>query len=264
MAARSRKRAAQAANETSAAGGPQKLPCTQCPLRGMAAFRKFTKEELDFVASFKIGEMAVRAGSSIYLEGHNSPHLFTVLDGWAIRYKILEDGNRQVYNFALRGDLIGLQGVLFDKMLHSVEALTDMRLCVFPREKVWELYQRHASLGFDMTWIAAREESILAQHLAAVGQLPALGRLAYVILFLLERVRRGGNGDETAIDAPLTQEHLGDAMGLSLVHTNKTIRKLQAMGCIEWQRQTLRVVDELRLTELASYERPAANPRPFI
>ncbi|MEZ5818251.1 MAG: Crp/Fnr family transcriptional regulator [Hyphomicrobiaceae bacterium] len=244
--------------------GAQEIPCESCPLRQMETFRKFTKEELAFISNFKIGEMTVQAGSTIFLEGHNSPHLFTVLDGWAMRFKILQDGNRQVFNFAFRGDLLGLQSALFDKMLHSVEALTDMRLCVFPRERIWELYHEQSNLAYDMTWMAAREESILAQHLAAVGQMPALGRIAYLIVFLLHQVRRGGRGNESVISAPITQEHIGDAMGLSLVHTNKTIRKLQAMGCIEWQRQVLRVLDEKRLIELSGYDRQEREERPFL
>src|ERR1700745_1434003 len=100
------------------------VPCAQCPLRALhGIFRDFTPEELGFVSNFKSGELRVGAGSSILLQGTNSAHLFTVLDGWAFRYKMLPDGRRQILNYALPGDFIGLQSSVLDEMDHSVEAL---------------------------------------------------------------------------------------------------------------------------------------------
>src|SRR5665213_1976624 len=81
--------------------------------------------------------------------------------GCAFRYKTLPDGRRQILNYALPSDLIGLQGAVNDEMQHSVEALTDVTLCVFPREKLWDLYKDYPALAFDITWLAAREEQML-------------------------------------------------------------------------------------------------------
>ena len=118
------------------------MPCEKCPLRGKEVLRDFTAKELEFVAEFKSGELNVQAGTNILLQGTNSAHLYTVLSGWAFRYKTLPDGRRQILNYALPADLLGLQGSVSDEMQHSVEALTDMILCVFPREKLWDLYSR--------------------------------------------------------------------------------------------------------------------------
>ncbi len=239
-------------------------PCDKCPIRANKNFRKFEKEEVSFVESFKVGELAVQEGSTLLLDGHDSPHLYTVLDGWAVRYKTLEEGQRQVLNFALPGDFIGLQSTLFDKMQHSVEALTDMRLCVFSRERVWEVFEKHAGLAYDLTWIAAREESILADHLANVGQRSAFERLAYMIMYLFDRSRKCGLTRGSKLKTPVTQEHLADAMGLSIVHTNKTLQKLRGTGWIEWKRQEITMKDEEKLSKLASYDNERRVARPFI
>jgi CRP-like cAMP-binding protein len=153
---------------------PVATPCVKCPLRKVEVFRKFTDEELAFVSFFKSGELVLDAGNTIFSEGTNSPYLYTVLSGWAFKYKTLEDGRRQVLNFALPGDFIGLQASIFEAITHSVEALTDVVLCVFPREKLWSLYKKHAGLAFDVTWLGAREESILGDYLLTVGQRRAL------------------------------------------------------------------------------------------
>ena len=239
-------------------------PCTKCPIRTLGTFREFTPEELAFVQKFKVGELMVKAGSHVFLEGHDSAHLFSVLHGWVLRYKVLESGRRQVLNFAVRGDFLGLQSVIFDKMLHSAQALSDVRLCVFSRERVWELYERHAGLAFDMTWIASREESMIADHLVAVGQQPALQRIAYILLCIFDRARRAGMLQGRRLNIPITQEHIADTMGLSVVHTNKSIRTLRERGLIDWRRNTLTLLDDVKLAELASFTSTEQRVRPFI
>src|SRR4029078_6376230 len=133
------------------------------------ALREFSAKELEFVSEFKSGELNVQAGTNILLQGTNSAHLYTVLSGWAFRYKTLPDGRRQILNYALPSDFLGLQGSSNDEMQHSVEALTDVMLCVFPREKLWTLYTEYPTLAFDITWIAAREEKMLDEGLGGVG-----------------------------------------------------------------------------------------------
>ncbi|MGE0768895.1 MAG: Crp/Fnr family transcriptional regulator [Hyphomicrobiaceae bacterium] len=239
-------------------------PCSACPIRKLGAYREFDATELAFIESFKVGELSVKAGSHVFLEGHDSAHMFTVLNGWMLRYKVLEGGGRQVLNFAVRGDFLGLQGVIFDKMLHSVQAMSDGRLCVFSRERIWELYQKHAGLGYDLTWIASREESIMADHLVAVGQRPAIERIAYVLLYLFDRARRAGMLQGKRLNIPITQEHIADTMGLSVVHTNKSIRILRERKLIDWRRNTLTLLDEEKLSELAGFKADDQKQRPFI
>ncbi len=147
-----------------------KTPCVRCPLRELKHFREFNSEELEFVSRFKRGELAVDAGATIFVEGAHSAHLFTVLHGWGFRYKTLEDGRRQILNYVMPGDLIGLQGTIMGEMQHSIEALSPVSLCVFERDKLPGLYNKHPSLAFDLTWIAAREERILDEHLLSIGR----------------------------------------------------------------------------------------------
>ena len=126
-------------------------PCETCPLRGLEAFRNFADHELSFVSGFKTGELVAEAGATVLLEGHKSPHLFTVLSGWGFRYKVLPDGRRQVLNFVMPGDFVGLQGTMLGEMQHSVEALSNMLLCVFQRGDLWKLFSNHPGLAFDLT-----------------------------------------------------------------------------------------------------------------
>jgi CRP/FNR family transcriptional regulator len=243
----------------------RKVPCEKCPLRPLECLREFTASELEFVSRFKSGELNVQAGTSILLQSTNSPHLYTVLSGWAFRYKTLPDGRRQILNYGLPSDLIGLQGSVNDEMQHSVEALTDVMLCVFPREKLWELYSNYPTLAFDITWIAAREEQILDEGLLNVGRRTAMERLAHLLLVLFQRAEEVGLTKGNSIQFPFTQQHVADTLGMSLVHTNKTLQKLTATKTVRWKERRFDLLDREALAEIANYERPEPRARrPFI
>jgi len=240
------------------------IKCADCPLNKNEMFRSFTPEELAFMQKFKTGEMLVEAGSSILLEGNNSAHLYTILSGWVFRYKLLEDGRRQILNFGLPGDFIGLQTSMFDELSHSVESLTEVVLCVFQRDKVWNLYKKHPALGFDMTWLAAREERFLDENLLNVGRRTALERVAYMLLHIYFRLKNLGMVKKKTADLPFTQQQLADSLGLSHVHTNKTVKKLTERGLIKWDAPRFEIRDLDAMIEISGFDFPEATLRPLI
>ncbi len=240
-----------------------RFPCAKCPLGPRRIFRDFSDEELAFVSRFKKGELSVEKGATVLAEGTRSPHLFTVLMGWGFRYKLLADGRRQILNFVVPGDLIGLQGSLMGEMEHSVEALSPMLLCVFERDRLATLYREHAGLAFDLTWLAAREEQMLDENLLSIGRRTALERAAYLLAFVCRRAEGVGLLDASSV-IPLTQQHLADTLGLSLVHTNKTVRKLIDRKLVRWLDRGCEVLDWEGLARLAQWEPPSSRKRPFI
>ena len=242
----------------------QYTPCEQCPLRKRRCLREFTPEELAFVKQFKIDELHVDAGASFLRQGASNEHLYTVLNGWAFRYKMLDDGRRQILNYALPADMVGLQGAVMREMEHSVEALTPLTLCVFPRAKLWELYGNFPSLAFDITWLAAREEQIIDEALVSLGRRTALERTAFLLLHLFTRAEEVGLTKQGSIQFPFTQQHLADTLGLSLVHTNKTLKRLSASNAIRWKDRRFEMIDRAALAEIAGDDAKERLPRPFI
>ncbi len=243
---------------------PITTPCEQCPLRRLEVFRPFSESELAFVSTFKAGELNVAAGHDLLLVGNNSPHVYTLLRGWAFRYVLLEDGRRQILNFVLPGDFLGLQTSVFEVMEHSVQALTDVQLCLFPRSRLWDLYREQPGLGFDVTWLAAHEESLVDENLASVGQRSALERMAFLILHIVQRIDGLGLVKNDVCEFPLTQQHIADSMGLSLVHTNKTLRRLVRDGYAEIGGGKLRILKRRALEKLGGQAPRPPRLRPLI
>jgi CRP-like cAMP-binding protein len=249
-----------AANATPA----RRYPCEKCPLRGLEGFRDFDADELEFVSSFKTGELVAESGTTIFAEGSHTSHLYTVLSGWGFRFKTLENGRRQILNFLLPGDFIGLQGTLLGEMHHSVEALSDMLLCVFERTRLPELYRGFPSLAFDVTWLSSKEEQILDEHLLSIGQRSAEARAAYLLLFIFARAEMRGLTRGKSLALPLTQQHMADTLGLSLVHTNRVLNRLSRRKIISWRNRTLQLTDRKRLVEIAGWDPDRRTARPYI
>lgn len=243
---------------------PPMIRCDACLLRRMNGFRSMSTDEAKLISDFKSGEMRCEAGMNIISEGAFSPHLYTVLEGWGFRYKSLEDGRRQILNYLVPGDLIGLQGALLQEMDHSVEALTPMRLCVFERSRFLTIFEKSATLAYDVTWIASREERILDAHMLSLGQRTALERAAYLLVFLYFRGLRSGLLAPPNAQIPLSQNLIADTLGLSLVHTNKTLKRLAQRKLIVWRGRACEILDPEGLCTVAEWEPPAAAPRPLI
>ncbi|HRK18390.1 MAG TPA: Crp/Fnr family transcriptional regulator [Hyphomicrobiaceae bacterium] len=238
--------------------------CRNCPLRVKPVFRPFEGRELSFVEWFKTVEKTVEAGRTIIAEGEKSRFIFTILSGWAFRYKSLPDDRRQILGIALPGDLIGMQGPVMDGLQHSIEALTPVRLCAFPRERLWKLYSTHPALAHDLVWLASRGERMADEHLLSLGRRSATQRIAYLILHLYHRCAALDLATGTTFPMPLTQAHVADALGLSLVHTNKTLRRLVRHRLIEVGDSSITVLDEEKLRDISGYDETDGVRRPLI
>lgn len=213
---------------------------------------------------FKSGELQVEAGTTVLMEGSSSPQLLTVLSGMGLRQKILQNGRRQVVNFVLPGDFLGLQAGLLGEMKHSVEATTDMVLCVFRRAKVWQLFRAQPERAYDLTWLAATEEHLLGEALATLGQRTAEQRVAWALLKLHAQLAALGLGRDGAVPLPFRQQDLADALGLSLVHTNRTLMRLRDRQLAWWNGGTLRLGNPDALAEIAMVEPGPPDSRPLI
>lgn len=244
------------------------VPCDACPLRQQPLFVPFTAEELAFMMRFKTGELIVAPGTTLLMEGATSPQLYTVFSGMGTRYTTLENGRRQVINFIFPGDFIGLQATLMGEMKHSVDASTPMVLCVFRRSDLWNLFRAQPDRAYDLTWIAAVEEHFLGETIATLGQRDAAQRIAWAFMRIVNRLRALGlaksRGNGVTVPLPFRQQDLADALGLSLVHTNKTLARLRDSGVAGWSGGILRVADTGELARIAMVEPRREDRRPVL
>ena len=238
--------------------------CFECALRACSVFKPVTPDELRVINDMKREHLVLPAGAEIIRAGDGAPELFTLYSGWAFRFKSLPDGRRQILNFLLPGDLLGLQAAMFDAAQYGIEALTEVQLCKMPRRKVWELFERMPGLAFDVTWLGSREESHVDENLTSAGRRSAIERAAALIVMLYKRARTLGMVTDETFAFPLTQQHIADALGLSLVHTNKTLARLRRMGMFKRANGSMTVTNPRILERVAQHFDEEIAQRPLI
>lgn len=241
-----------------------KVSCLECALRRSHAFKPIKDIELAFINEMKRDHLHLPAGTDIIPAGIEQPELYTLYSGWAFRFKTLPDGRRQILNFLMPGDLVGLQAAMFEAALHGVEALTDVEMCLFPRGKVWALFGKVPELAFDVTWLGSREESRVDENLTSVGRRNAAEAIAALIVSLYKRADALGLVVDCTMDFPLNQQHIADALGLSLVHTNKTLARLRRLGMFTQANGALTLTKPRVLEHIAQHFDEETPLRPLI
>ncbi len=186
-----------------------------------------------------------------------------IVTGWAIRFRSTPDGHRQIVNFLLPGDSIGLYGALFEKSDSGVELITDATLAEFPCAELLDVFRESARLGAALCWIGGQDERFLEQQIVRIGVLDATSRIAHLLVELQQRMLAAGIAPADATKMPITQKLIAEALGISHVHANRCCRKLEKRGFIETGHQGLTLLDPAELKAICEYEKNAGPANPF-
>lgn len=173
------------------------------------------------------------AGEIVQTERADVDTTRILISGWAIRYQTTRDGARQILNFVLPGDTIGLYGALLRSSDSGVELITDGRLAEFPSGQLLTIFEQSPRLGAALCWIGGQDERYLEQQILRIGAMNATARIAHLLVELQRRLMNAGAPAAEAMTMPLTQKLVAEALGLSAVHVNRCCRKLERAGLIE-------------------------------
>jgi len=221
-------------------------------------------EQLGWIDARKLGQLRRPAGSVLITEGGTDERLYTLLSGWAFRFKSLPDGRRQILNILLPGDTMGVQAELLSASPHGAEALTDVDLCAFRRDTLLVLSREHPELSFDLIWLAALGEKLTDDVLLSVGRRNATERVAMLLVHLYRRAVSAGLKQDDSVPFPLTQMHLADALGLSHVHVNRVLQGLRKGGLVRLSEGRLGIGDLRALRRVADYWDQPPPRRPLL
>lgn len=222
--------------------------------REIEVFVELGADEREALEALREEQIELPAESALVVEDAPAHHGFLIEDGWAIRHKSFDDGRRQVVDFALPGDLVGLPAGILQRPDHSVSALTPVRAARFEPEALAETVARRARLAAAVAWIGARQEARLAERIVSLGRRSAYERLAHLLVELWSRLAVRGLADRDSFAMPATQAVLGDALGLSVVHVNRTLHRLREDGLIRLESRTVTILDFDGLARAACFE----------
>lgn len=199
-------------------------------------------------------ELIVKKRRDLVLDGYEFCKLYVVKDGFAARYKLLRNGKRQIIDFVLPGDVIGMPGSFLDRAANSVIAVSDMKLQICSLESFVGLCYRRPKFGLVLSWLAMQEAANYAEHVIDVGRRTPIERLAHRLLEIHSRLVMVGLADEFAFNLPFTQEMMSDALGLSVPHLNRMLTKLRADGMIAVNERRVEFIDRKAIDLLAQFQ----------
>jgi CRP-like cAMP-binding protein len=177
-----------------------------------------------------------------------------LLDGWMARAKDLQSGQRQLAELQFPGDFVDLHGFTLKQLDHDVITLTTCRVAVVPHERIRELTERFPHLA-RLYWLMTNlDAAIQREWTLSLGRRTAIARIAQ--LFCELRVRLGivGLASSESFEFPLTQVEVGECLGLTAVHVNRTLQELRRNGLVEVDRRRVTILDRKGLEEIAEFD----------
>jgi len=193
-------------------------------------------------------------GVDIGCAGDKTEQLHVLLDGWACRYKILRDGKRQITALLLPGDPCDLDGILVGRQDSSVVSLTPVCVAVVQRDALLAIGRKYPRLADMLLWLTTLDNATMSERLTSLGRRSARERVAHLFCETLIRLAAAGLQTGNSCTLPLTQEVIGDVLGLTAVHVNRVLQELRAAGLIELREKRLTVKDWPALKEAADFD----------
>ena len=232
-------------------------PCrsTTTPLlQGLSAFMKMSATDLRSLDKIIGNERSIERRKDLVVDGSEYRNLCFVKDRYAMCYKLLRNGKRQILNVILPGDVIGFPVSFFDRSIYSVIALSDLKFNVCSIESYVRLCFERPQFGLALSWLAVQEAAIYAEHIVDIGRRTPVERLAHFLLEIHSRLLAAGLAQKTAFDLPVSQEIMADLLGLSVPHLNRVMQQLRKESLIFSRARLIEFPDMSGLQALVHYQ----------
>jgi len=233
--------------------------CDACPIREMALFQGVPRDRLEWTQKYRDVQLVVPPKATLYEAGSKPKYVYTLFNGWMAMYQTSRSGKRKILRFVLPGDFLGFQANLKGTISHSASAISESIVCAFPRDTLSDLFEKQPSLAFRLASMESREMNLCQHHQAFRSSKDSHESIAFLLLELFHRtrlqMRHSYDPVKNSIVFPLTQEDIGDAVGLTSIHVNRVIGQFRMLGLIECDRKTLQILSEEKLAEIGEFDK---------
>jgi CRP-like cAMP-binding protein len=223
-------------------------------VRKLEQFMPLCEAEKQILKAAPVRVRSVPAREDIASDSHRPTEVSLITEGFACRYKLLGDGRRQILAFLIPGDICDLRAFLLGPMDHGIAALNRCQLAVIPHRKLFDIIEKHPRIALALWANTMRESAIYRQWLTSIGRSSAYARIAHLLCEVWCRLEAVGLTHGGSYEMPVTQTDIGDAMGLSTVHVNRTLHQLRVDGLITLRSNVVGVLDWKRLQIVGEFD----------
>lgn len=213
-----------------------------------------TERERDAILGLPAAVSRQSAKSSVTRAGDDVDGAWVVVDGLLAGFKHLRDGSRLITALHIGGDLADAPSLALDRSVTCLEALTDVTLLHVPTTALKCLRLSHPAVGQAMWLDNAVDAAVQVEWNNNVGRKTARSRVAHLICEMAARYEYAGGRVGPCFELPMTQQDMGDAMGLTSVHVNRTLMGLREDGIVDIRRRVVQILNWPALIRLAEFD----------
>ena len=215
---------------------------------------KLTAEEVTLLESIAVNERTVRSGEMFVRQDEELTESTLLLDGFAARVALLPSGRRQITALHVAGDFVDLHSFVLKRIDDGIEALTACRIANVRHTDLTRITENHPHLTRLLWMSTVIDAAIHRAWLVAIGRLQGNARVAHLLCEMFLRLQTAGRTQGQTFVLPLTQATLGEALGFTDVHINRSIQELRRSALVTWEGKTVTINDWDGLTDLAEFD----------
>jgi CRP-like cAMP-binding protein len=187
-------------------------------------------------------------------DGERATNCCLIAEGFCARGKTIPDGRRQILSLHIPGEIPDLMSLFLHVMDHDLFTLTPCTLGFIGHDTLQKLHRRRPHVAEIFWRDTLIDAAMFREWIVNVGQRSAPARLAHVMTEVRERLKVIGRTEGNSFEMPLTQEQIGEALGITAVHANRVIKQLRQDGTVDLHRGRVTVLNETKFQELADFD----------
>lgn len=226
----------------------------QALITKLAGRVSLTNEDCQVLLNIPLHVREYRSGEDIVHDGETPNQCCLVLDGWLFRYKLIDEGKRQILSLHVPGEIPDLQSFHLRVMDHTLAALSTATVAMIAHTDVRRITTKYPHLAGCLWRETLIDAAIFREWMTGLGRRNAYVRAAHLVCEMYVRLEAVGLVENHTFRFPLTQESLADALGLTSVHVNRTVRALKSDGLLTWKNRELTIIDWHKLVTVAQFD----------
>jgi CRP-like cAMP-binding protein len=223
-------------------------------IRKLESTATLSEEDCQVIMSLPTRTRTFGSGQDLVRDGDKPSQCCLVLDGWLCRYKILDQGRRQIFSLHIAGDIPDLQSLHLQTMDHNLGTMTAATVAFIPHENIRDLMLRFPRLGSLLWRDTLVDAAVYREWMIGMGRKSAFGRIGHLFCEMYAKLEAVGLAGDHQCPLPLTQGELADALGLSTVHVNRVLQEMRGKNLITLKGSNLLIRDWDELIRTSEFE----------
>jgi CRP-like cAMP-binding protein len=219
--------------------------------RKLNLFLPFNEDEKKEITNIIKTKKIIPGKETLIRQDEGRPIIYILEKGWAYEYQIMPDGKRQIIDFILPGSFIGLKTGIFGINGYAISTINECIVNKIFLEDWTNTIKKMPKLLEVISWILARKTAMISEHIVSLGRRDAYEALCYLFLQLYDRLKLIKLTKAKSFDIPISQEIIADFSGMTVVHVNRTLKKMEEEKIIIYNKDAIKILDIDKLKRLS-------------